>query len=1593
MNSTIPTDSIQKQLDGSRRELLDLSTRNRLISIPVGSKSARLIQIFDEKSEEVYRRLVADKKTFTFLPGKVELTKKSTTHESFVVTDDVDHLVELPLPDDEVDTTTGKAKRHTDSKLQTRLSPEVLQRRLFDLHNEARTITEEQGVNILYLALGFLKWVDKSNNNTERVAPLLLVPVDLIRQSVSERFAIKWREEDFQDNLSLAEKLSIEFGISIPLLNADDNEGFTLREYFAKVEQSIMTMPDWSVEPDSMCVGFFSFAKFLMYKDLDVTSWPESHSPLQHSLVRRLLVPNSDSWQSEPSNSWTGLERLDDRIPAERLDHVVDADTSQTIAIELVREGHNLVIQGPPGTGKSQTITNIIATAVLDGKKVLFLAEKLAALEVVKQRLEKEGLGVLCLELHSNKARKSAVAGELKATWELGNPTSDELTELNNDLTHQRTQLNQHPSRLHTVQSPEYHSPFTHIGTLAYHGLPQGEEMNIQFPGAESWTRQTVTDHKNFLNTLSSRLKDVGDLTTNPWRGVKLTQYTGLERSRLETTLKRLIKNLADQLNIATPLASVFQFETTDLTMGTVSRLQILSELASKRPVSQFDPINQPIWEQAPKALVSIAKTKYAFESVVDELQDQTQPHVWQNDWSQSRQQIEKHGRKWYKFLYGDYRQAMKHVAADMRVSLPQGFDERLLLISRIVDGQNAYQIIQSKQTIGQQAFGGFWEEEGVSQRLVAIAEWIEDLTEGGYSSTNREKALVIDINQAITHAASLKTLLDDFASHWQRLQTELVLVTEPYFQTKEEIHITLDQWLSTLTSWCNSLDLLPDWVFWQQALQEGKDKHSPLDSLIALAEQNKVTHAQLLPAYERIVAQQQLHQSYLYDRELANFDGTFHNQQVKAFQHTDRQRLHLAKVNVLTSHYRQLPPRRPVGAIGTVLGEVNKQRSHKPIRQLLSLAGSVVQDLKPVFMMSPLSVAQFLEPGKIEFDLLVIDEASQVKPVDALGAVARCRQIVVVGDDKQLPPSNFFSKLTSNDTNQDGEEDNTDAGLVKAKELESILSLGKARGLTDTLLRWHYRSKHHSLIAVSNKRYYENKLYIVPSPWKQNAGLGLVWRPVPGVYDRSNTRANEIEAKAVAQAVIKHALSNSDQTLGVAAFSMAQQRAIQDEVERLRRQTPQCESFFSQYPHEPFFIKNLENVQGDERDVIFLSVGYGRDSHGKLSMNFGPLNRQGGERRLNVIISRARKRCDVFASITDQDIELGPNTGEGVAGLKQFLHYTRTGLLDVAQQSERPTGSPFEDAVKEALETNFGWEVHTQVGIAGFFIDLAVVDPERKGRYVIGIECDGVAYHSSPSARERDRLRQSILESKGWIIHRLWGIDFFRRRDQELAKIKAAYDEALSLLTDADQVAIVKPEDEQNIFHLTRKPDEEEENSFTVPYLTTPRLPVFTEDPYTLNPGQISAMVRKILAVEAPMHIEELTTRMREQWGLSRAGDKFRTLVTRGVEVLSREQLVIREGPYVFLKDEPVQVRVRDERAPAGARKVVNIPPVEIDLALEHTTRLARLLTREEAAKEVSVLLGYKALSSEFRNIIISRIDQLVERQTLQEQDGKLFV
>ena len=540
-----------------------------------------------------------------------------------------------------------------------------------------------------------------------------------------------------------------------------------------------------------------------------------------------------------------------------------------------------------------------------------------------------------------------------------------------------------------------------------------------------------------------------------------------------------------------------------------------------------------------------------------------------------------------------------------------------------------------------------------------------------------------------------------------------------------------------------------------------------------------RIRHTAILTAFEFVVFESMARAVLRDNQDLMQFRGDDHERVRVRFRDNDRRVMELHRRRVaLVADQRPVPSGNGMGPVRThtelrlLEREVNKQRKHVPIRQLMSRAGRALQALKPCFMMGPLSVAQYLEPGKLTFDLVIMDEASQLKPEDALGAVARGSQLVVVGDSMQLPPTSFFERIGEEEV-----EDETAEGLTTA---ESILDVAGALYHPKRPLRWHYRSRHGSLVAFSNREFYGGRLIVFPSPAMGGSEYGVKLHHISeGVFEN---RKNAREAAAIVKAAIEHMRRRPHESLGIVALNLEQSRLIEGELEQLAKGDPFAARFLDpQEQVEPFFVKNLENVQGDERDVMFISVTYGASPSGQVFQRFGPISGPNGHRRLNVLFTRARKRVEVFSSLAPEDVRVEPTSSWGVRALKGYLSFCQTGHLEQPEFTTREPDSPFELEVAEAL-AGHGFRTTAQLGVAGYFIDLAVEHPKKPGTHILAIECDGATYHSAKSARDRDRLRQSVLESLGWRVHRIWSTDWFKEPDRELGRAVARIQEALDL-------------------------------------------------------------------------------------------------------------------------------------------------------------------------------------------------------------------
>ncbi|MGJ4927000.1 DUF3320 domain-containing protein [Bradyrhizobium sp. HKCCYLS2038] len=1572
--------SVRDRLLADRRALLDLGTRNRLVHIPLKTKTIRTIDIVGARSAELYE-LLGDGKRFTFLPTKAE-TAAETSETTSAPT--------LPLPPPSASPKRSESESETptrpaDTRLQTRLSSEALQKRLLDIWYDARTLEEEQGVNILYLAFGLLKWFEDDKSDVERFAPLVLLPVRLERSSAADRFHLVSRAEPPSPNLSLQAKLDAEFGLKVA--DFGDEDEVDIAGYLTGVAETVANKKRWEVRADAIVLGFFSFSKFLMYRDLDPENWPADGALDRHPLIAALLQNGFEG--CEPIVPDDG--KIDSVIQPLAMNHVVDADSSQAVVIEEVVRGRDLVVKGPPGTGKSQTITNIIAAAAAEGKTVLFVAEKMAALDVVHRRLKGVGLGSLALELHSNKANKRLVLEELKRAKSVAVPASAGEASLVQRLTDSRDGLNRHADMMHQPHQPSELTPFRLLGHLV-RCREASAQAALPLQGAELWSALDLERRRELIAELADRIETDGAPHLHPWRGVGRDALDPSEMAKLLTLLDSILNHLSHVVTGAAHIGALLEV-TTPANLAGASDLLAVAEAAAAMPECDRAAFGDPIWSQ-PNEIVDVvdkglryAKLKAAFGGAFVDA-------AWEASAADCRKVIAEKGRSWFRMLSSRYREQMALLTSYLKVPMPKSLDQRLLLIDGLIAAQAARCSFAEVASAGSVAFGTAWQKEQSDwDALAKLTAWWTAFPKPFANAEMRRRLTHLTLSTGDRQAiAKLSSDLAGLRSELQQLIDFLQL--EPSrlpLQPGERVQF--DELSQTLSEWRNCTERLTRWIAFMERVRLARA--DGLEALVDRTLDGSLPGDRLPQAFDNSYYEAMRSVIFAQHPQLKRFDGELHDRLVDGFRKLDVERMQLARDQIAHEHATALPRNAGgIGPLGVLNGELAKKRNHLPIRQLLERAGPVVQQIKPIFLMSPLSVAQFLKPGAIAFDLLVVDEASQIEPVDALGAVARCRQMVVVGDERQLPPTRFFAKLTGND-DDDNEDD--EQPTFQVKDAESILDLCLAKGLSHRMLNWHYRSKHQSLIAVSNKQFYDNRLFIVPSPYDAVAGMGLKFNyNADAHYERGSSRTNPREARIVAEAVMRHAREMPERSLGVATFSVAQRQAIQDQLEILRKESPDTEEFFSRGTSEPFFVKNLENIQGDERDVIFISMGYGRTKEGFVSMSFGPLNSDGGERRLNVLISRAKLRCEVFSSITGDDIDLSRAKGRGIAALKTFLSFAQTGQLGIAQETGRDPDSVFEEQVAAKLLA-LGYDVKTQIGTAGFFVDLAVVDPDKPGRFLLGIECDGAQYHASRSARDRDRLRQNVLEAHGWVLHRIWSTDWFLRPKEETEKVVRAIEAAKAHWKEIDD-AIPEAQPEPPAMPDGPPPEQTADRPLeaAVPATTTiayeeAKLRVRREiEPHETSLANMTKHVVEIVAIEGPVHESEIIVRIRSAWGLARAGNRIRDAVRAALNAaVAKGQIA--GGPFYAVPGQAIVVRNREDVQSTTLRKPEMLPPDEIKAAIIQVVEQNFGAEEDQLIQAVARLFGFGSTSAQLREAVQGSLATLLDAGRL-HREGELL-
>ena len=1485
---------IAEALAALRERLLDLTGRNKLLNFRHASLSC--LRFVDEIPDQLFENLMAGSR-FTFdpvpLPSEAETVQYISGSEGITQKEarkrdlspppsekwarqlGIDTSYDLPVehPDE-------REPRHADTKIQTLLYADGLEARLKKLRADARLAIGETGTNFLHLALGFLEWKDNEQSAKPWYAPLILIPVELERErdrSGNYKYQLSWTGEDLQSNLSLQKKLNDDFGIELP----DLEEGERPEAYFKRIQSRFKGQSRWRVSRFAT-LALFQFGKILLYKDLDPQIWPDGEGGiLENPLVRNLLL--GDGAVDPAHRERLVPDPVDIDLSLELIDR---ADSSQAGALLHALSGKNIVVQGPPGTGKSQTITNLIAASLARGKKVLFVSEKLAALEVVRRRLEEAELGDFVLELHSHKTRKLALLEDLKQRTERDHPAPENIARERDRLMDLRGKIENYVRAVgDTVGSIGW--SISDVLFEAGRQRLRKKEQDLPEIGSPSLDYKAVTEPDRqrahaaideFLRVLNAAAKGQNP-SLHPWAGISSENILGAPDETKVVDAAKAWKKTLGELNEAGQAALVAlgrsklpdNGDVDDLRRIMESREEITSLRAGFERVSavaqrivtglglnipdpasailivgkiegvvgsipqSIETLNREFAEkETARAAVDEALSEHeAIQSEVEALERDLRVAGAEALGVAKLQEIaelfEEAGfsarlggafrtaKRLYRGIAAsaDFQQAEAAQTVRRAISVigrKEKFCERPILAE--IGGLSFDQAEAGlRKTLGlidwaeriRAEFGlGFSELGPVGKALFRLPlpelRELHDLLSGENSvalvaERLREAGCEITMDGASGENplfAVLRTIVperyvetigsaadDQLAAMFEA--SALVLEKCDIEQAQKQAFADLtglerdrshflkgnfDDRIQALDKAISATRRLSEWLELDRAVranrntefqefveaiftgelkpEQGKTAydHTLFDGLARLAvEQHPILRQINIGAQDELRSQYRDLDAQIMDlraREIASLLGA---NEIPTGQHSARVR-ELTEMNLIRH-------------------EMSKKRAHLPIRKLVERSGQALQELKPCFMMGPLSVAQYLEPGRIKFDIVIFDEASQLRPEEAIGALARAGQVIVVGDSNQLPPTSFFDRI--------GVTDEEDAFVA---ESPSILDVAEKQ-LPREMLRWHYRSQNPDLIRFSNERFYDGRMVLFPSPRRNDQREGVTFHYVAD--SNYAARKNEAEAQAVALEVVGHLQERPQDSIGVVAMNSEQRDLIDLKIDELLRDDMELRERAEDLSNrsEPFFVKNLENVQGDERDVIIISITYGPDPEsGRVMQRFGPINSDDGWRRLNVLFSRAKRRMVVFSSIKETDIEIGDTSKRGVQEFKAFLRFAESGSVQSAGGPEHKSqGAELELAVMEALEQE-GFECEPKVGAMGFFIDIGIVDPNDENCFAVGIECDGATYHTSESARDRDRLRQEVLENMGWTMERVWSTDWFRDPERELSRL-----------------------------------------------------------------------------------------------------------------------------------------------------------------------------------------------------------------------------
>ena len=1462
------------------RKLLDFSLRNNLLNTRLGRKVVPFISFEIEHLEDHLQN--GEDYHITPSPGKklnpnddgmYDSKQQAVEYEGFV------------------------SELIRDNKIASYLTETELQNALKYIYRTTRTSLEENGANSLFLALGMLKWYETAKSEQPRYAPILLLPVDIVRKS-GNNYIIRKRDEEIILNITLVELLKQNFSINLEALKElpKDEHGVDVKLIFTYFRRAIIEQKKWNVVEEAM-LGLFSFNKFVMWNDIHSNA-----DKLRENLIVASLIENRD--KQEMDTAPVDARVIDQESAPMDFAIPLDVDSSQMEAIVESGRGKSFILHGPPGTGKSQTITNMIANALYQGKRVLFVAEKMAALSVVQSRLEKINLAPFCLELHSNKATKKHFLEQMDEVLKVTKIKSpEEYARKSEELFNERKELISYMEALHKKGA----SGLSLYECISEYISLSENEISEQLPPLEKITDSYIAQCREQVEQVDTILDIVGQPNQHGLYGLEPVDNRHDTLETIKALLKQVKESYGKYAALLGKLNSAVHFG-----------------LETDADISWL------------KLFVEHIVTEKSRDELKEKVLSSYKEDILKMDVAAYKREWEEVKSKWFLPRYFAKKKFLNSLQVYGQV-FESGIDEILKLVGDYQDMTKRMKA-QSEGMVAYAHANGF----SHTDRVEAYTRYL-----GGQQSGRRQEFLQ-DASTVVAANQELTALMEKLnALTVQKL-------------TKEEVSKHQEAWLDNYRK-------INDWYHWvdkkREMMQMGA---APVVGMI----EEGVSPAEAMNAFLKGMFHLLIKTTIDGNEQLRMFNGLKFRQQIEKYKRDTALFQELSKEELYSKLASRVPSTSAAIAEGSEISILKRNIANggrgSSIRTIIDNIPTLLPRLCPCMLMSPISVAQYLDLNNEKFDLVIFDEASQMPTSEAVGAIARGKALIVVGDSKQMPPTSFFTS-----TQVDEEEADID-------DMESILDDCITLSLCEHQLNWHYRSKHESLIAFSNSQYYGNRLLTFPSIDDHVAKVTLV--PVDGVYDKGRTRSNRDESKAIVNEIIRRLSDPELQkfSIGVVAFSRAQGDLIEDDLTEELDKHPDLKEI-AYNGKEPIFIKNLENVQGDERDVILFSIGYGADKSGKVSMNFGPLNNAGGERRLNVAVSRARYEMIVYSTLKSSQIDLKRSNAKGVEGLKGFLEFAETGKLPYVSSgiSYDTDTNVMVEQICDALARE-GYVTESFVGRSNFKVDIAVSTREHPDQYILGILCDGKTYYETKTTRDREIVQPSVLRMLNWRVMRVYSIDWYenkeRAMEQILQELKSAEsgvaqeeveDETASYVFDVEKIKGFGVSDNVARNQALRSYTECEMESLVI-------------DKESFNPfdERNTLIIQKILEAEQPATENYLCKRLAKVLGFGHAGANIQRAVSFASSRLYKDPLAI-GGVYSYWLNEESAKAFQGYRAPSP-RSITEIPAVEIANAIREVIEEEFSLPQDKIPTIAARKLGFASAGAKINEVIMVVLELL---------------